>query len=111
MAEIPCYGFAQSTCKIFLRLPAKFSANFRRIDGVAQIMAGPVSNKTNQVLIIAYSFWLLRLHFIKKIAQCPYDIYIAFFSVATYSVGFSNAALFEYKKKCSDMITNIEPVA
>ena len=56
--QIPLYSFMEAGFKVFFGFPAEFVADLAGVDGVAQIMAGSVSDKGYQNFVTDWSFKL-----------------------------------------------------
>ena len=83
IGQVPLNGFAHPAGKRFVRRPAQLTLNFRRIDGVAGIVAGPVTDEFDQAVARR-----VRGHqFVKDRADPAHDIDVPPFVASADIVG------------------------
>ena len=99
MGQIPLYRAAQPGVKIRLRLPAQFSVNFRRVNGITPIVTRPVCDESDQTFRLAQS-GQHRLHHLQVGALIvPADV-----------IHFSRRATAQNQVNGGAVILHIQPV-
>src|SRR5690625_1723472 len=93
IVQIPLHGFTQSRGECFLRAPAQLPLYFSGVDGVADVVPGPIFHKRNQILVALHTSGLILRKLFQNGADGFYHIDIFYFVVAADIVGFSDLSV------------------
>lgn len=100
MVQVPLDSLLDAVGKFRFRQPAQFFMDFRRVDGVAAVMAFTVRNMMDEAFRFAQFF-----------ANQFDDVDIPHFIMAADVIDFADTALLEDEVDGSAMVFDIEPVA
>ena len=100
MAQIPIDGLANSVAKIDLRLPAQFAFRLAAVDGVTQIVPGPVFDVFDQ-----------RLRLAQKVQERQREIDVLDLLVAAEVIDLAFAPLSQGRVDAPTVIENVDPIA
>src|SRR5690606_37181723 len=107
IAEIPVDGLFQPDIKRQRLLPAKLPLDLRAIDGIARVMARPVGNETDQILMRAP----VREFAIENTADAAHDIDILALGPPADHIGLPDPPVRHNLLQRGGVILDIEPVA
>src|SRR5713226_181751 len=88
--EIPLYRLEESRLEAFLWRPTQFAIDFRSIDRVPMVVAGPISHKLDQRTT---RFVLGRQNLIDPIADLLHHAQIGLLAAATNIIGLADFSL------------------
>lgn len=100
MVQVPLDGLLDAVGKFRFRQPAQFFVDFRRVNGVAAVMAFTVRDMVDE------AFW-----FAQFFANQFDDVDISHFIMAADVINFADTALLEDEVDGPAMVFDIEPVA
>lgn len=107
IVAIPIHCLGKATFEVFFGCPAQFGFQFRRIDGIAAIMSGPVFDERNEA---SPGTTLLRNSPVEQIAN-GHHVKISSLVAPADVVGLANSAAFEHETECRGVILDVGPVA
>ena len=109
MVQVPLHGFGNAGVEGFRRLPAEFTFNLVRINGVAAVVAGAVGDVAD-LFGVALAIGT-RAQLVQQAADGLDDFDIGFFVPAADVVGFTQLTLFEHAANGAAVVRDVEPVA
>ena len=108
VVQVPLHGFGNAGVKGFCRLPAQFTFNLVRIDGVAAIVAGAVGD-VGDLFGVAAAIGT-RAQLVQQTADGVHDVDIGLFVPAADVVGFTQLAGLQYAADGAAVVLDVEPV-
>ena len=91
-----------------LRRPPQFGVELRKIDRVAEVVAGPVGNESHELAMLQAG---ARARPVERIADRVDHIDIAPLGIAADIVGLAHTAAFQHQRERARMIVDEQPVA
>jgi hypothetical protein len=107
VGEVPCHGLFEARFKGLERAPAELPLEFRRVDRVSAVMAGPVGDEADRLPARSPR---RGIHGVEEVADRMYDVEVGALVAAAYIVGLADHAALEDECEGVRVILDIEPV-
>lgn len=105
--KIPLHRFAQAILKGMRGMPVELCVELAAIDGIAEIMTGTVSHKSDEIGIRSLYG---GTHIIKDRANAVHNLKVGPFGIAADIIGLPHPAVLEYSLNGVAVIFDMQPV-